>query len=54
MKSQYSFSLFLAATLWSASVLAQSVPQGMNYQAVARSLDGNSVADATLELHIEL
>ena len=54
MKSQYSFSLFLVATFWSASVLAQSVPQGMNYQAVARSLDGNSVADATLELHIEL
>jgi hypothetical protein len=54
MKSQYSFSLFLVATFWSASVLAQSVPQGMNYQAVARSLDGNSVADATLELHIDL
>ena len=40
--------------LGSLTVFAQSVPQGMKYQAVARSHDGNLLADRPVELRMSL
>jgi hypothetical protein len=40
--------------LLSASLYAQSVPQGMKYQAVARDLSGNVIANQTIGLKISL
>ena len=43
--------LFLGITL---GLIAQSVPQGMNYQAVARDMDGRVLADQNISLKISL
>ena len=52
MKKIIHFILFL---LLSSSVLwAQSIPQGMRYQAVARDADGNVIENQRISLKISL
>lgn len=47
-------STFGLAILIAGSLFAQTVPQGMNYQAVARDLNGNVKADQALMLEVRL
>ncbi len=52
MKKGILFIVLFTCTIM--SLLAQSVPQGMNYQAVARDMDGRVLADQDISLKISL
>ena len=46
--------LFIALFITSVEMTAQSVPEGMRYQAIARGLDGSLMKQQTLIVKVEL